>query len=213
MGSVLSAAGLGIAAWGWLYIQDDLSPQISRILTNFLERPVDLGDVENVTFGSITLGPSVIGESDTDSTTLTAENVVVKFDALDTIFNSKIGLDITVIEPDGYLAQDPEKGWLNVYIPEQEETDEPSRFDISVDDVRFREGDLTLVPLPLENAAPEPIFLEDVRGSLNTEKVAVVDRNSLTFRFEVTGEPVDGGEITLKGEVQPVAAEGKTPKG
>ena len=213
MGSVLSAAGLGIAAWGWLYIQDDLSPQISRILTNFLERPVDLGDVENVTFGSITLGPSVIGESDTDSTTLTAENVVVKFDALDTIFNSKIGLDITVIEPDGYLAQDPEKGWLNVYIPEQEETDEPSRFDISVDDVRFREGDLTLVPLPLENEAPEPIFLEDVRGSLNTEKVAVVDRNSLNFRFEVTGEPVDGGEITLKGEVQPVAAEGKTPKG
>jgi len=213
VGSVFSVVGLGAAAWGWLYIQDDLSPQISRILTNYLERPVDLGDVEGVSFGSVTLGPSAIGESDTDPTTLTVESVVVEFDLIETLLESKIGLNIIAIEPDGYLAQDPERGWLNFVIPEQEEQEEPGRFEISVDDVRIREGDLTLVPLPPENEAPEPILLEAVSGFLNTQKVVVVDRDALNFRFEVTGEPIDGGEITLKGEVQPVAAEGKTPKG
>ncbi len=198
--------------WGWLYIQDDLSPQLSKTLTNYLERPVDLGDVEGVTFGTVTLGPSNIGASDTDSTTLTAEGVVVEFDLIETILKSKIGLDITVIEPEGYLAQDPEKGWLNVDIPEKEPPEEPNRFEISVDDVRFRDGELTLVPLPPEGETPEPIFLTAVRGSVNTEKVVIVDRDALNFRFEVTGEPVDGGEVTLKGEVQPVEAVPPTDK-
>ena len=196
---------LGLAAWGWLYVQEDLSPQISKTLTNFLERPVDLGDVENVTFGSVTLGPSVIGASETDSTTLTAEGVIVEFDLLETIFQSKIGLDITVIEPEGYLAQDADKGWLNVDIPEREPPEEPNRFDISVDDVRFREGELTLVPLPAGDEDAEPIFLQQVAGSLSAEKVVVAERDSLNFRFEVSGEPENGGDITLKGEVQPVA--------
>ncbi|MEO1387319.1 MAG: translocation/assembly module TamB domain-containing protein [Cyanobacteria bacterium J06634_6] len=205
VGSIFSAVGLGLAAWAWLYVHEDLSPQLSQVLTDYLDRPVDLGEVEDVTFGSIRIGPSFIGESDTDSTTLEADSVVVKFDVLETVFSSTIGLDITVDEATGYLAQHPERGWLNIDLPEREAR-EPNRFDISVDEVRLRESELTLVPLPLEGNEPVPILLEELRGKLNTDKIVVADKDAFITRFELTGEPVKGGEITLKTEVTPVEA-------
>ncbi|MEL6855503.1 MAG: hypothetical protein AAFO83_10405, partial [Cyanobacteria bacterium J06607_13] len=106
------------------------------------------------------------------------------------------------------LAQDPEKGWLNVLIPEVEETEDENRFEISVDDVRVENSQLTLVPLPFEgNPESEmslPIPLDNVAGQLNIDKIVVAGEETRRYRFEIAGKPLDGGEITLKGEVQPV---------
>ncbi|MEO1621624.1 MAG: hypothetical protein AAFU53_11415, partial [Cyanobacteria bacterium J06632_3] len=205
IGSVFSAAGLGLAAWGWVFIQDDLSPLIEDVLTNYLDRPVDLGDVEHVTFGSIQVGPSVVGASAKDPTMVEADTVIVNFDLLDTLFTSELGLDLTVIGAQGNLNQDEEKGWLNFYFPEQEETKE-RRFKINLNDVQLKDSKLTLVPLPVPEQKPEPILLDNVRGSLSLDKVAVADETSRRVRFEVKGSPLDGGEITYKGEVQPIEA-------
>lgn len=209
IGSAFSAVGLALTAWGWVYIQDDLSPRLSLLLTNFLERPVNLGDVENVTFGSITVGPSTLGESAEDPTTVEADSVTVEFDLFETIFKRKLGLDLTISDAQGVLAQAPEKGWLNVFIPEVEETeDDDNRLEISVDDVRVENSQLTLVPLPFEgNPESEmslPIPLDNVAGQLNIDKIVVAGEETRRYRFEIEGRPLDGGEITLKGEVQPV---------
>lgn len=206
VGTVFSGVGFGLIIWGWLFIQEDLSPLAARLLTDYLGRPVELGDVENVTFGSVQVGPSFIGESEEDPTTLTADRVIVKVDLIETLFTSKLGLDLTVVGAEGYLAQDPERGWLNLVLPEREEPEKPNRFEVSVDDVRLRKSELTLVPLPPQGSEPEPIFLEDVRGTLSTDKVLVAGEEPLLTRFEITGEPVKGGEVTLKGEVIPVEA-------
>ncbi|MEL7144043.1 MAG: translocation/assembly module TamB domain-containing protein [Cyanobacteria bacterium J06573_11] len=211
VGTVFGGIGFGLVIWGWVFIQEDLSPLVARILADYLGRPVELGDVENVTFGSVRVGPSYIGPSyeeatGGDSTTLEADSVIVKVDLIETLFTSKLGLDLTVIGAEGYLAQDPERGWLNLVLPEREKSEEPNRFEVSVDDVRLRESNLTLVPLPAENSEPDPIFLENVGGTLSTDKVTVADEEPLLTRFEVTGAPIDGGEITLKGEVIPVEA-------
>ncbi len=205
VGTILGGAGLGLTVWAWIFIQEDLSPRIAQVLSNYLERPVVLGDVEQVTFGSVQVGPSSIGASEKDSTTLAADSVVVKFDLIETLLTSEIGLDLTVVGAEGYLAQDPDRGWLNVALPEREEQRE-NRIEVSVDDVRFRQGELTLVPLPPEASEPVPILLEQVRGNLSTDKVAVGEAEALQTRFEIVGEPVKGGEVTLKGEVTPVEA-------
>ncbi len=190
--------------WAWIFIQEDLSPRIAQILSEYLDRPVALGDVEQVTFGSVQIGPSNIGASEEDSTTLTADSVVVRFDLIETLLTSELGLDLTVVGAQGYLAQDPDRGWLNVALPEREP--QQNRFEVSIDDVRFREGELTLVPLPPAESQPVPILLEQVRGELSTNKMAVGEDEALQTRFEITGEPVKGGEVTLKGEVTPVEA-------
>ncbi|MGB3671418.1 MAG: translocation/assembly module TamB domain-containing protein [Phormidesmis sp.] len=205
VGTILGGAGLGLTVWAWIFIQEDLSPRIAQILSDYLERPVMLGDVEQVTFGSVQIGPSNIGASAEDSTTLTADSIIVNFDLIETLLTSELGLDLTVVGAEGYLAQDPERGWLNVALPERENRPK-NRVEVNVDDVRFQKGELTLVPLPPEDSQPVPILLKQVRGELSTDKIAVGDEEALQTRFEIVGEPEKGGKITLKGEVTPVAA-------
>ncbi|MGB3299433.1 MAG: translocation/assembly module TamB domain-containing protein [Phormidesmis sp.] len=204
VGTVFSAAGWGLLAWGWIFIQEDLSPLLSKTLTKSLERPVELGDVESVTPTSLSVGPSKLGASAEDSTTVSADRVTVKFDLIETLFTAKLGLDLIVEGADGYLEQDPEKGWLNVEVPEQKEQDR--RFEVRLDDVRVRDSQLTLVPLPAKAGKPNPIFIDEVSAEVNLDDVTVAGEEARRTRFEVTGDPQKGGEIVLKGEVQPIEA-------
>ncbi|MEL6937785.1 MAG: translocation/assembly module TamB domain-containing protein [Cyanobacteria bacterium J06598_1] len=206
VGTLISGIGIGALIWGWMFVQDDLSPLVARLLTDYLGRPVVLGEVEEVWFGGVSVGPSFVEASEEDSTTLTTEQIIVKVDLIETLLTSKLGLDLTVVDAEIYLAQDPERGWLNLVLPEREPKEAPDPLEISVDDVRLQDSVLTLVPLPPEGSEPDPIFLEQVKGTLSTEKVAVAGKEPLLTRFEVIGEPVEGGEVTLRGEVTPVEA-------
>jgi len=205
LGTLFSAAGLGLAAWAWIFINEDLSPLISKTLSDSLERPVALGDVERVTFGSLQVGPSDIGASEKDPTTLSAESVTVKFDLIETLLTSELGLDLVVEDADGVLSQDEEKGWLNFELPEQDEDeDKEQRFEVRLDDIRVRDSRLTLIPLPPEGRVAESILLNDVNGFVSIDDVEVADTEARQTRFEVKGAPEAGGEIAVKGEVRPV---------
>ncbi len=204
VGTVLSATGLGLAAWGWIFIQKDLSPLLSKTLTKSLERPVELGEVEKVSLGSLRVGPSEIGASQDDPTTVKADGVVVKFDLIETLFTSKLGLDLVVEGAEGYLAQDKKKGWLNVKVPKQGKKNK--RFEVRLDDVRVRDSQLTLVPLPAKPGEPNPIFINNVNANVNLDDVTVAGESERRTRFEVTGNPQRGGQIVVKGAVQPVEA-------
>ncbi|MEM9003999.1 MAG: hypothetical protein AAGE59_10790 [Cyanobacteria bacterium P01_F01_bin.86] len=212
LGTVFSAVGLGLAAWAWIFINEDLSPVISDVLTETLDRPVDLGEVEKVGLNSIRVGPSEVGASAEDPTTVSAESILVKFALIETLLTSELGLDLTLEDAKGYLEQDEEKGWLNVSIPEQEERQE-RRFEVRLDDIRIRNSQLTLVPLPpLESADSEerteaiPIDIDKVNGSASFEDIEVAGEEARRTRFEVSGNPTLGGEIKLKGEVEPIEA-------
>ena len=202
----MSAAGLGLAVWAWIFINEDLSPVLSKVLSEQLERPVELGDVENVTLNSIQVGPSSLGASEDDPTRLTAETIVVQVNPLEALFTARLGLNLTVVGADGYWQQDPEKGWISFDIPEDdEEDDQESRFKIRLDKIRVRDSLLTLAPVSQAGALLESIPLEDVNGRLDVDEIVVEGEEAQRFRFELTGDPIRGGEISLKGEVQPVA--------
>ncbi len=209
-GTVLGAAGLGLAAWAWIFIQEELSPLLSETLTDSLDRPVELGDVERVTLGSLQVGPSEMGPSDTDPTTLSVDTAIVKFDLIETLLTRKLGLDLVVVGAKGYVEQDKEKGWLN--FEGFEEQEQSRRFKVEVNDVRIRDSELTLVPLPAVPGQPRPIPIDQVSGSLNLEEVMVADKEARHARFEIQGAPEAGGQITVKGEVQPVVVSGTMPE-
>ncbi len=205
IGTLFSAGSLGLAAWAWIFINDDLSPLISKQLTESLERPVNLGDVESVGFGSLRVGPSTIGAGVDDSTTASVDAVTVKFDLIETLLTFDLGLDLTLEGIDGYLEQDEERGWLDIDVPEQAEEEENPRFEIRLDDIRVRDSQITLVPLPVNPDKPDTIPFSNVNGKVNFDDVVVAGEEARRTRFEVAGDPADGGTLTLRGEVQPVA--------
>ena len=206
IGTLLGGLGLGLAAWAWIFINEDLSPFLSKTLSEELERPVDLGDVEAVTLNSIRVGPSEIGASDTDPTQLSAETVVVNLNPIEALFTSRLNLDIVVDEANGYLQQDPKKGWLNVDLPEQddEDDDQDSRFKVRLERLRLRNSFLTLVPVSQAGDLLEPIPVENLNGQLNIDPIVVDGEEAQRTRFELAGNPTGGGDLSLKGEVQPI---------
>ena len=207
VGTVFSAVGLGLAAWAWLFIQDDLAPLLSRQLTKSLERPVQLGDVESVSLGSLRVGPSILGAAADDTTTVTAESVTVDFDLLETLFTQKLGLDLTITGAQGYLEQDADRGWINIDTPDWEDNERDRRFEISLDDIRVRDSQLTLVPLPPPEAEAIPIPIDQVNGQVTFDQVIVEGEERRQTRFDISGEPEAGGELVVKGEVQPLLEE------
>ncbi len=211
MGTVLSATGLGIGAWAWIFIQDDLSPLLSKLLTKSLERPVALGEVEKVSLGSLQVGPSEMGASATDSTTVTADTVIVKFDLLKTLLTSRLGLDLVLVDAEGYLAQDKDKGWLDFTVPDQNEA-ENRRFEVRLDDIRIRNSHITLVPLPNQSGDLKPIVINQLKGTVNFDELMFEDKEARRTRFEVSGQPAAGGDLTVKGVVEPVALVGDNLK-
>ena len=204
IGTLLGGVGLGLAAWAWIFINEDLAPVLSKTLSEELERPVALGDVENVTLRSIQVGPSKIGASATDPTQLTAETVTVSVNPLEALFTSRVGLNIAVDEANGYLQQDPEKGWLNVDIPEREDDGKDPRFKIRLDKLRLRDSFLTLAPVSQAGELLEPIPVEDLNGQLNIDPITVDGEEAQRTRFDFAGNPVRGGDLSIKGEVQPL---------
>lgn len=203
IGTLLSAAGLGLAAWAWIFINEDLSPVLSEVLSKELERPVELGDVEKVTLNSIQVGPSELGASADDPTRLTAETITVQINPLEALFTSRLGLDITATQADGYLQQDPKKGWLNVDIPEQKEN-KNAKFKVRLETLRIRDSLLTLVPVTPEGDLLESIPIDNLSGQVNIDPITVDGEEAQRIRFNATGTPIRGGEISIKGEVQPL---------
>ena len=115
-----------------------------------------------------------------------------------------------MVGAEGYIEQDKEKGWLNFSGFERDE-EQPQRFKVSVNDVRIRDSELILVPLPAAASQPRPIPIDQVRGNVNLEDVMVAGKEARHARFEIQGAPAAGGEITVKGEVQPTVVSAPLP--
>ena len=196
----------GASLWAWRYIQNDLAPLLSRTLTESLDRPVEIGDVERVTLTSIRVGPSSLGATPDDPTAVSAETVEVRFNLLAALISRRLSLDLRVKEAEGYLEQDEDKGWLVLETPEREAA-QRELFKVEVDQVAVRDSQLTLVPYAATPDLRFPIVLEDFKGDLDIDSVDLGDDTAQSFNFALSGSPVEGGTIVFRGEVQPVANE------
>ncbi|MEO0541205.1 MAG: hypothetical protein AAFZ80_10120, partial [Cyanobacteria bacterium P01_A01_bin.105] len=204
IGGVLALGGGSV--WAWRYIHTDLAPYLSDTLTRSLERPLQLGTVERVTLGSIRVGPSSLGATADDPTTVSAEAVEVHFNLLSALLTRRLAVDLRVFEADGYLEQDAEKGWLTFSTPERGPS-QRQLFEVELEKIAIRDSQLTLMPLPVQPDQPYPILLEGVQGQLDIDSVSVEEETAQRFNFELSGSPTDGGDILFRGEVQPVAGQ------
>ena len=162
----------------WQYIHTRLAPYLSETLTRSLDRPVELGDVERVTLGSIRVGPSTIGETEDDPTAVSAESVEVRFNLLSALLTRRLSLDLVVQGAAGFLAQDEEKGWLAIETPERTPP-ERELFKGELDEVTVRDS----------------VVWQSVNGErLETEELVWDDQKHIVFSDRFV-------KITKPGEV------------
>ena len=183
------AAGLGGAAWwGWGFLHEELSPLVAKNLSETLNRPVKVGELEGVNLNGIRFGASSVPATATDRDSAEMKAVDVKFDLWRSLWSRKLELEVTLEQPKVFLEQE-KQGWIGTTIAGEQEEGM-----IALGTIRVQDGDIELLPLkPVKNKRV-PVFLTDVNG-----KASILDSNK-RFVYEFDGRSRTGGTVAIAGE-------------
>ncbi|MBD0337568.1 MAG: hypothetical protein ICV62_18930, partial [Cyanobacteria bacterium Co-bin13] len=117
LGSVLVLTGAGAAWWGWIFLNERFSPWASAELSKALKRPVNVGEIEGLTFSGIRVGPSSIPPIPTETDSLALESAEVRFNLLD-LLRRELNLDVVLENAEGYFEQNAQLEWIDVDFEE-----------------------------------------------------------------------------------------------
>jgi translocation and assembly module TamB len=188
----LLLAGISVGVWRLQsFIQEDLAPLVEKNLTTIIDRPLELGEVKGFTLSGVKFGASAIPATATDADNVKADAIEVGFDPLQLLFNRRLKLDVTLVNPVGYVDRDAQGRWIttNIVLP-----DEPSAIAIDVEKVRLRNGNVSLIPFR-ENEIASPVVFSKLNG------YAKFSDNYQAIGFEVGGQPGRIGNVSVRGKV------------
>ena len=212
-------AGWGVAAtaitagtmggwWGLRFIRTELAPLISRQVSELINRPVEVGDLESFSLTQIVFGASSVPATETDRDRVEMQQIRANFNLLEVLTRRRLGLTLTLVEPDVYIDQESDGAWLNLDFGDDDDDEDEGESPIKVqlDRLRIVNGDVVLAPSqdimrelrrPGVGSSPgvKPrVTYEDVDGQLFLDN----DAQRLDFRVEV--QPETGGRAIFSGE-------------
>lgn len=199
VGTIVLVGGAIGARWAWVFIHRDLVPEVEQSLSNLLNRPVDLGEVEGISLSSIQFGRSALPATDTDQDQATVEGVNVSFNLLQTLWSRRVGLNVTLVRPNALLDQEKDGRWLQTEIQTQESG---GFIKIELDTIRLQAGTVTLAPYPrLNPTTQEPVTpFQEITVAPLDGRLSLQDNNNY-LTFESTGQLVNGGDVEIRGDV------------
>ena len=225
---ILSRGGLafggllfvGIVSGVWLlqsFIKKDLAPIIEKNLTNIIDRPLQLGEVEGFSLSGVRFGALAIPATAADPDRVKADAIEVGFDPLQLLFNRRLKLDVTLVNPVGYVEQDEQGRWIttNIVLP-----DEPGPIAIDIEQVGLRNGNVALMPFVkaeegnkhYRNISPSaqrvPVSSSPKVVFSDIDGYAKLIDNYRLIRFEVEGQPGTKGNVSLRGKIRPKTKSG-----
>ena len=114
---VMLTLGLGVGTWRlWTFIQEDLAPLAQESLTNTLNRPVKIGKVTDFSLLGVKFAASAIRATPTDPDRVAMDAVEVGFDFWQLLFQSRLKLDVTLVNPHIYIQQDAQGAWVTTTL-------------------------------------------------------------------------------------------------
>ena len=185
-----SVLGLGVAGYFGLdyWIRRKLPPLLDQQLTEFVNRPVKVGDVKFWTLTGIRLENSSIPATQNDPNYVKAKAVDIGFNPIPLLFTQTLPLTITLIEPDVYVEQDKQGEWVRLNL-DTGEGELP--FDIDAK-INLRRAKVAVLPQALK----DPFAVEDINGYLNYSQ-----NKSWQLQYGINA-PVVKGKVDIDGVTQ-----------
>ncbi|MBE9068081.1 hypothetical protein IQ260_15625, partial [Leptolyngbya cf. ectocarpi LEGE 11479] len=206
LGAGTLIVGTAAIAGAWIFINRGLTPLLERRLSILLERELELGELEGISWNGLRVGPSKLNATETDPTYATADAVEVGFSPLQVLFERELDIDLRLIGAQGYLEQHPEEGWIGVDVPTFEPPPEEPLVKVRLDAIDIAASQITLVPLPADGDPPAPLLMTDLNGSVVIEPVQVNGQDSQRIEFDATTTPPEGGDLEITVAVLPTAS-------
>ena len=220
LGGGLSLLGVSAGGWwAWRFVQTQLAPLVSENLAQTFDRPVQVGPVEGIWLNQLSFGPSTVPATATDADRVKIESVKVNFNLLELLWHRTLSLDVTLVRPDIYLAQDKDGLWIATKI--KASTEEPGPIKIELGRLSVKDGKAHLAAYG-EVESSKPIEPDGVKAKPKDESapatlprelavnsvVGLQDLNgTVTFRddskliaYDFLTRPETGGNLRVVGQ-------------
>ena len=136
-GGLIAIAALGsLGYWGVnVLVKKKLPPFLETQIGNFIDRPIDLGEVKGFSLSGIEFGKTTIPPIATDPDKVSLEGVKVGFNLFPVLFRRTLPLDVSLIQPNLYVEQEENGEWLDLSFLESEKgkKDPLLYFDVDLD--------------------------------------------------------------------------------
>lgn len=143
LGGGITLIGMAAASWwAWRFINQQLAPLVSDNLSKTFDRPVKVGPVQGISLNQLNFGQSTVPATATDPDRITIEAVKVHFNLLELLWDRTLSLDVTLVRPAAYIAQDKDGLWITTQI--QQGDDEKGPISIELDTLRIQDGSAQL---------------------------------------------------------------------
>ncbi len=175
----------------WLYLQQELTPKVEKELANFLNRPVNLGQVESFRLGSVRFGESEILAVENDPAKISMEGLNIRYNIWVLLTQHKLKIDVTAIEPNLYLQQGKAREWLLTPFDKLE-----NNYPVQLKRLQWKQAKASLVVRSSKGQLKTPIQIQNTNGELE-----LIDQGKLlNFKIESS---LDKGKLTVSGVAQP----------
>lgn len=199
LGAIATVGVTGGAWWAWHFANEELSPWASEYLSEALDRPVALGEVERVSITGIQFGASAMPATATDPDELFVETIAVRFNPL-TLLRRQVEPQITFTGVQAYIEQDDQGRWVDVDIDlgdEDKDDDDGDAFIQVNPTVGFADSEVVLRPYLGPDESAQSFTINEINGTVSVEKVEVDNPR------EGENTPLDAQEITLEMSARP----------
>jgi translocation and assembly module TamB len=212
VGAIAVLVGAGGALGGWIFVNRQLSPWAARTLSQTLDRPVELGEVEQISPFGVRFGPSAVPATDADPDTLYAESIHVGFNPFH-LLGRRFQPRITVSEAQLYVEQGETGQWLDLDLdlPEREPGADPF---IAVNPTIVL-NEVTIMAQPYgapAQPAPAAVSIERLNGTIALTRRSNIDDPRLPddpqaevdaqrIRLDLQLSPAATGNVAIQAEV------------
>ncbi len=191
-GGGMAAIAVGIG-YGHYWVQAEVAPLVGKGITEFLNRPVQLGKLTGVSLTHLEFGKTLIPATPHDPNWVTLQGLRIGYNPLQYLHNRRLALTITAIEPEAYFEQDKTGRWLHTEVDQLGDD-----FPLQLKRLIIQKARAALVTRPPGQTLNPPVRVEVKQGHVTP------GRGNQNLTFALSGKllptPKRGSQLDLKGE-------------
>ena len=190
----LGIVGVEFGKW---WAKHNLSPILEQELTKSLKRPVRIGQIDEVSLNNVRIRNVSIPASGSELNRLQIGEINVDFNLLKLAIDRSIDIDVRVVSPNIYLAQNAAGSWGK--IPAQEKAPDAA-VKVKVRTIKIDGGLITVVPY---SQTPQPVELSKINIQANIDDPQAQVDFKANARFGLDGNVrVEGKSLVANGQTQ-----------
>jgi translocation and assembly module TamB len=187
---LLGGTGSGLI-YSWYFIQRKLIPLIETEASDYLHRPLELGELRSLSLTKASFGKSALPATEDNPDFIKVKEVKINLSPWYFLRHKELNLDLILVKPDVYLEQDQSKLWTPTDFGSGEKSE--GGIKVNVKSIQLEQGQLSLVAYNPQRKSLNPAVIA------NIDEITIRPQDHI-IKFDAAAELLQGGKFSVAGQ-------------